>query len=68
MAVDLTWSATSLCIKVGDRGPGARSQPSPDAHGLVGMRERVRIHGGELTSGNLPEGGFAIQALLPIGA
>jgi len=32
------------------------------------MRERVRIHGGELTSGNLPEGGFAIQALLPIGA
>ncbi|WP_238008482.1 sensor histidine kinase [Dactylosporangium sp. AC04546] len=68
VTVGLRWCPDALEIDVCDRGPGAHGVPSPDAHGLVGMRERVRIHGGELRAGNEAAGGFAVRARLPIGA
>ncbi|WP_344617840.1 sensor histidine kinase [Dactylosporangium salmoneum] len=68
VSVSLRWVPDALRIEVCDRGPGASGVPSPDAHGLVGMRERVRIHGGSLQAGNAPDGGFAVHALLPIEA
>ncbi|GAA2088057.1 histidine kinase [Streptomyces albiaxialis] len=35
-------------------------------HGLVGMRERVRLVGGDLDTGPLPDGGFRVAARLPL--
>ncbi|WP_432058656.1 sensor histidine kinase [Streptomyces sp. bgisy022] len=35
-------------------------------HGLVGMRERVRLVGGTLDVGPLPDGGFRVAARLPV--
>ncbi|MEU6379181.1 histidine kinase [Streptomyces sp. NPDC046909] len=35
-------------------------------HGLVGMRERVRLLGGSLDTGPLPDGGFRVAARLPL--
>ncbi|MFF1796382.1 sensor histidine kinase, partial [Kitasatospora sp. NPDC058263] len=35
-------------------------------HGLVGMRERVRLLDGKLDTGPLPDGGFKVAAVLPI--
>ncbi|WP_433547841.1 sensor histidine kinase [Streptomyces sp. CA-294286] len=37
-------------------------------HGLVGMRERVRLTGGTLDTGPLPDGGFRVAARLPLTA
>jgi signal transduction histidine kinase len=34
-------------------------------HGLVGMRERVALFGGELQAGPHPSGGFSVTATLP---
>lgn len=49
--------------------PEASSTPLESAgtgHGLVGMRERVRLAGGTLDVGSLPDGGFRVLARLPM--
>ncbi|PHQ50184.1 two-component sensor histidine kinase [Streptomyces cinnamoneus] len=40
-------------------------ETSGTGHGLVGMRERVRLVGGTLDTGPLPDGGFRVAARLP---
>ncbi|MGK4583435.1 sensor histidine kinase [Kitasatospora sp. HPMI-4] len=40
--------------------------PEGTGHGLVGMRERVRLLGGRLDTGPLPDGGFRVAAVLPV--
>ena len=39
--------------------------PAGSGHGLIGMRERVALHGGEFSAGPRSGGGFAVTASLP---
>lgn len=55
----------ALELNITDDG-GAPSDTDSGGHGLVGMRERVALYGGELKAGPLPQGGFGVRARLPL--
>jgi signal transduction histidine kinase len=67
--VRVDYRPTELEIEVLDDGRnGTRRRPSTvGGHGLIGMRERVGLHGGHLRAGPRPEGGFAVHATFPVG-
>ena len=62
--VRLIWRPDALALRVRDHGPGPNG--GGEGHGLVGMRERVRIHGGRLHTGPAAGGGFEVHAELPL--
>ena len=41
-------------------------QPDRLGHGLVGVRERVKIYGGEMSAGAANGGGFVLTTRLPL--
>jgi signal transduction histidine kinase len=69
-SVQLTYGQDRITVEVRDDGGGT---PPPDdvparesgGYGLIGMRERVALHGGTLTVGPCTDGGFAVLADLP---
>ena len=67
-AVRLCYQDDALTLEITDDGTGAMSSLAATGagNGLVGMRERVEIYGGELSAGPRAGGGFAVRALLPI--
>ena len=65
--VQIRRNKRTLTIDVTDVGAGNAKHDHPGTgHGLVGMRERVALFGGELTAAPRPEGGFAVHATLPL--
>jgi signal transduction histidine kinase len=64
--VVITRSPTQLLVEVTDDGSGAPASPSADGQGLIGMRERVELFGGEFEAGSLPDGGFRVGARIPL--
>ncbi|MBB4742225.1 signal transduction histidine kinase [Actinoplanes octamycinicus] len=62
--VTVTTTPDALTLAVVDDGGGADREAEPQ-HGLAGMRERVALHGGTLSAGPEPGGGFAVRASLP---
>ena len=52
-------------IEVRDNGGGATASDGL-GHGLVGIRERVKIYGGEMSARAEPGGGFVLSTRLPV--
>jgi signal transduction histidine kinase len=63
----LRYRADDLELEIADDGPGT-GDGSGSGHGLIGMRERVSVYGGELQAGRRPGGGYALRARLPLGS
>ena len=58
-------SPDEVGIEVRDDGTGATSSDGY-GHGLIGIRERVRLYGGEMTAGTTNGGGFTLSTRLPL--
>lgn len=69
---EITGLATSdacYILTVTDNGGGPQSAPGAHGHfGLIGMRERVRLMGGELQLDGQPDQGFSVRVFLPLAA
>jgi len=64
--VALRFQPAELEIEVRDEGGSARPPGPGTGHGLLGIRERVALHGGRVDAG--PTGdGYAVRARLPEG-
>ncbi|GAA4987891.1 sensor histidine kinase [Actinopolymorpha pittospori] len=68
---EVTVSAEDARLTVRIVNDAPKGKPAPvestgAGHGLVGMRERVRLAAGELVAGPRPEGGFGVWASLPL--
>jgi signal transduction histidine kinase len=64
--VTVRYQHDKLGIEVRDDGRGPATSDGL-GHGLVGIRERVKIYGGEMSAGTANGGGFILSASLPIG-
>jgi signal transduction histidine kinase len=68
--VRLCYGRDDLELQVLDDGRGVVGWRDPDrengGHGMIGMRERVAVFGGQLDVGPRPGGGFRVDARLPL--
>jgi signal transduction histidine kinase len=65
--VSVRFPPGSVELEVVDDGPGG-AITAHGGHGLVGMRERAALFGGQVEAGPGRTGGFAVHALLPMEA
>ena len=63
--VELTYGEDDLTLRVTDDGRAATTPNGNRGHGLLGVRERVAVVGGEVEAGPRPDGGFEVRARLP---
>ena len=66
VTVSLGYGPDDLEILVSDDGRGPDGPADGGGQGIVGMRERAALLGGELTAGPRPGGGFQVRARLPL--
>ena len=64
--VIVRYGERELDIEIADDGAGAVAAAPEGGHGLVGMRERVALFGGDLAAGGSLGGGYAVRARLPL--
>jgi signal transduction histidine kinase len=68
--VTVCYRPDGLRTEVRDDGIGAAASDgvgTGHGHGLVGIRERVKIYGGEMTAGTANGGGFVLSTRFPLG-
>jgi signal transduction histidine kinase len=63
--VTVRYAADEVGIEVRDNGTGATTSDG-HGHGLIGIRERVKLYGGDMTAGTTNGGGFTLSTRLPL--
>ncbi len=77
--VQVEYGRDALRIRVRDHGPDPRPPTGAGhraaeqvgvrvGHGIIGMRERAALYGGDITAGPAADGGFEVLAVLPLQA
>ncbi|MZE80101.1 sensor histidine kinase [Streptomyces xinghaiensis] len=68
--VRLTYEPHQVTVSVADDGEGVIPDRvrSGGGHGLLGMRERAKLYGGQISIGPREQGGFAVRLTLPTSA
>ena len=64
--VTVRYRPDELEIEVRDNGNGSATSDGL-GHGLIGVRERVKIYGGKMSAGTAIDGGFVLSTRLPLG-
>jgi signal transduction histidine kinase len=69
VTVSLAVRGTCLDVEVVDDGASAApgAAPADSGHGIIGMRERVALLGGQFEAGRRSGGGFRVAARVPLG-
>jgi signal transduction histidine kinase len=66
--VTVRYEPDELVLEVADEGGGATAEDGGAGQGLAGMRERARLHGGELDARPVAGRGFVVRARIPLPA
>jgi signal transduction histidine kinase len=67
-SVEVRRDAREVTVEIVNDGPpsGQGGAGHGGGYGLLGMRERARLYGGELTAGPRRAGGFSVSLVLPV--
>ncbi|HWN00738.1 MAG TPA: histidine kinase, partial [Streptosporangiaceae bacterium] len=65
-AVALEYRPDDLLITVTNDGRPGPGSPGSGGRGLIGLRERIGLYGGELDAGPRPGGGWRVRATIPL--
>jgi signal transduction histidine kinase len=67
--VEVGYERDRLRLRVRNDAPSVRRdrpRPSQPGQGIIGMRERAAMLGGDLAAGSTPQGGYLVEAVLPL--
>ena len=71
--VTIRYRDDSVTVEIANQAPAApaariAAPRTGSGHGIIGMRERVAVFGGEFSAGPRPDGGFLVRACFPLAA
>ena len=67
--VEVGYEPDRLWLRVRNEAPPGRrdrARPPQPGQGIIGMRERAAMLGGRLATGATPQGGYLVEAMLPL--
>ena len=64
--VTVDYRSDHVSLEVRDDGPGGFAQSDGFGHGLIGIGERVKTYGGDMSAFVSAQGGFVLRASLPL--